>query len=184
MNSTTKLWMTAPLLLGLIVAGCSGDDGDDTDADVTEAPATAVADVAIEASEADPTAAPVVEAATGTLVLDGEEIAMAAALCWFQEQPRAGLGGVFTHTAQAEGTNAAGEALLLDITRARAEDGTVEDDIIIDIGDYTSEDAVSYGGGGAEGTIEFGDDSASADNVEVTDFETGPVSLTFDISCR
>jgi hypothetical protein len=183
LNSTTKLWMAAPLTLGLVLAGCSGDDGDDADADVTDAPATAVA-AATEVPEADPTAAPGAEAAAGTLLLGDEEIAMAAALCWFQEQPRAGLGGVYTHTAQAEGTNAEGEAVLLDVTRARAEDGTVEDDIIIDIGDYTSEDAVSFKGGGPEGTIEFGDDSASADGLEITDFETGPVSLTFDISCR
>ena len=100
--------------------------------------------------------------------------------CFFEEQPRAGLGGVFTHTAQAEGTNAAGEPVLLDMTRAVAEDGTVEFDLSFGVGDVFGDDHVEYGDTGQE--IMFGDNSVSSTG-DVNDFETGLVTLTFDLPC-
>ena len=101
-------------------------------------------------------------------------------LCYFEEQPRAGLGGIFTHSAQAQGTNAAGEAVLLDTTRAVAEDGTVEYDLSFGVGDPFGDDYTEYYDTGQE--VMFGDNSVSA-NGDVDDFESGPVTLTFDLAC-
>ena len=101
-------------------------------------------------------------------------------LCYFEEQQRAGLGGIFTHSAQAQGTNAAGEAVLLDTTRAVAEDGTVEYDLSFGVGDPFGDDYTEYYDTGQE--VMFGDTSVSA-NGDMDDFESGPVTLTFDLPC-
>ena len=42
---------------------------------------------------------------------------------------------------------------MLDLSRARSEDGTVEDDIIVDIGDPFSDDTVSLMATGPEGEV-------------------------------
>ena len=117
--------------------------------------------------------------AGGTVVFGGEEISMQPLRCFFQEQPRAGLGGIFTHTAQAQGTNAAGEPVLLDTTRAIAEDGTVEFDLSFGVGEF-GPDYKEFFGTGQE--VTFGDNSVSA-TAEVDDFVSGPMTLTFDLSC-
>jgi hypothetical protein len=71
---------------------------------------------------------------SSTLTFDGEEIALDNSLgCYAEEQEVAG--SIITLTAQASGTNAAGEDVLVDFTRF-APGGTVgeSDDILIDIG--------------------------------------------------
>lgn len=181
---TDRWWLAVPLTVGLVLAACSGDDagagagGDDSGA--TAAPASTTGPAP------DPTAAPANDGGAGTastMTLDGEVIALDRMLCFFEEQPRAGLGGVFTHTAQGEGTDAAGEPVLLDMTRARAEDGTVGDEILVDIGDFREDDAISLRANGPEGLIEFGDRTASASEVQMTDFQADPRTLSFDVSC-
>lgn len=184
MNSTTKLWIAAPLTLGLIVAACSGDDSKDaTDAPATTAPVTTAAATPDQAEAGtDEGTAPA--AAIGVVMLGDEEIAATRVLCYFQEQPRAGLGGVFTHTAQVEGTDAEGTAVLVDLSRAVAEDGTVEEDVIVDIGDPRSDDSVSMSAGGPDGMIAFGDNEIAVDGVEVSNFEGGAAVVTLDLACR
>lgn len=68
-----------------------------------------------------------------TLTFDGEEIALNARGCYAERQEVAG--SIITLTAQASGTNAAGEDVIVDFTRF-APGGTVgeSDDILIDIG--------------------------------------------------
>ena len=184
MNVTTKWWLAVPLTAGLALAGCGGDDETTEPPDASGAPASttaAEADAtdpagADAASEADDAGSPV-----AAIMLGDEEIAMASLRCYFEEQPRAGLGGVFTHTAQGRGTNAAGEQVLLDLSRARDEDGTVGDDVIVDIGEPA--EAVSLSAQGPEGLIQFGDASAAVDGVEVSEFGAEPVTLSFDIPC-
>ncbi len=117
-------------------------------------------------------------------MLGDEEIAATRVLCYFQEQPRAGLGGVFTHTAQVEGTDAEGTQVLVDLSRAVAEDGTVDEKVIVDIGDPRSDDAVSMSMGGPDGTIAFGDNEVAVDGVEVINFEGGAAVVTLDLACR
>jgi hypothetical protein len=191
MNSTTKLWIAVPLTLGLIVAACSGSDSSDaTDASAATAPATTAPDTTPAATPDQAEAgtgsnegtAPA--AAVGVVMLGDEEIAATRVLCYFQEQPRAGLGGVFTHTAQVEGTDAEGTQVLVDLSRAVAEDGTVDEKVIVDIGDPRSDDAVSMSMGGPDGTIAFGDNEVAVDGVEVINFEGGAAVVTLDLACR
>ena len=189
MRSMTRWWVAVPLTVGLALAGCGSDDDGASSAG---ADAEASAD---PASTANPVPDPTTQAedaagandgagsSAGVMTLGDEEIAIGSLGCFFEEQPRAGLGGVFTHTAQGRGTNAEGEDVVLDLSRARAEDGTVEDDIIVDIGDPFGDDSVSLMASGQEGLIQFGDESVSASGVEVTEFGADPVTLSFDISC-
>ena len=178
MSSTTKWWLAAPLAMGLVVAACGGDDDTSEDA-ASEAPASAAAaedePVANEAEDS--------TASAGVIMLGGEEIATERALCYFEEQERAGLGGVWTHTSQVSGTNAAGEPITVGLDRARNEDDTVEDSIYVNIGEPTADDFVGLTAKGSEGLIEFGDSSVSAQDVEVSDFGNDPVSLSVSWDC-
>lgn len=189
MSSTTRWWLGVPLVAGLALAGCSSDDGGSADSDARAGadPATTANVAPGPTGDEDGDAAAGGAAAgpsVGTLTLGDEVIALASFRCFFEEQPRAGLGGVFTHSAQGQGTNAGGEAVLLDMTRARAEDGTVDDDLSVGIGDPFGDEYVELHAGGPEGLIEFGDASAAASGIEVADFgsDSGFV-LTFDLSC-
>lgn len=194
MNVKTRWWMAAPLAAALVVAACGGDDDDDATAaaEASEAPVATAEVTAEPEAEAEVTAEPEAEAETGdqdtsgtaaVVVFGDEEIAMGALLCYFEEQPRAGLGGVFTHTAQAQGTNEAGAAVILDLTRTRDEDGTVGDQLTVDVGDPRGEDFVGYRATGPEGMVTFGEATVAADGVEVTDFESDPVPVSFDLAC-
>ena len=191
MKLTNRWWVAVPLTVGLVVAACSGDDdgadanGDDADATAASVGAT-VAPAITPEPVPDPTPVPADDggrSADSTMTLGGELIVIDRMLCFFEEQPRAGLGGVFTHTAQGQATDAAGEPVILDLTRSRDEDGTVADTVLVDIGDPFSDDAVSLSANGPEGSIDFGDSSASAADLELTDFESDPVMLSFDVSC-
>jgi len=182
MASMNRWWIVVPLTVGLMVAACSDDDGA-----ASPAPESAsVAPVATVEAQSDPTAAAEPTgggSAAGILLLGDEEIAVGRLLCFFEEQPRAGLGGVYTHTAQAQGTNASGQPVLLDLSRARSEDGTVGDDILVDIGAPGSEEAVGLQATGPEGLVQFGEASASAADVAMTDFGDESATLSFDLSC-
>ena len=182
-------WLAVSLVVGLAVVACQDDGGSDDADEATPAATVAATAAPADPTEApaDPTAAPAAEGAgaAGSMTLGDEVIALASARCFFEEQPRAGLGGVFTHTAQGSGTNAAGDAVLLDVSRARDEDGTEGDDVTVDIGDFTSDDAISLRVTG-EGIVDFGDASASADGLELQDFsefDSEPVALSFEMSC-
>jgi hypothetical protein len=180
--------MAGLLAVGVAVAGCGGDGdsgADQADGDATGAPAIE-ATAAGDGAEATGRNAGLdgADAATASMTLGDEAITMEGLRCFFEEQPRAGLGGVFTHSAQGQGINAAGESVILDLTRARAEDGTVQDEIIVDIGDPAGGDSVSLGASGPEGLITFGEASASATGVEVSDFGADPITLAFDLACR
>ena len=177
---STKWWVAVPLAAGLIVAACS-DDGDAATPEATDAPADRTAATAEPANDAP--AGGGAAAATAVILLGDEEIAIERMLCFFEEQPRAGLGGVYTHTAQGSGTTAAGEPIIIDLSRARDEDGTVGDDILVDIGEPGSEEAISLSAVGPDGLIQFGEASVAATDVELTDFESDPVMLSFDLVC-
>ena len=168
-------WLALSLVVGLAVAACQDGDGDPTPMP------TAIATVA---SAADPTEAPAARGA-GSMTFGDEVIALTGALCFFEEQTRAGLGGVYTHTAQGSGTNAAGDDVILDVSRARDEDGTEGDDVLVDIGELGSDEAKSFGAAGPA-MVTFGDASATADEIALRDsdaFDQDPVSLSFELNC-
>ncbi len=166
------------LAVMLALAGCAGGDSSDTGAEAGGGSDSVERDSSGDSSSEGDDDGP--SPSGGAVIFGGETIAMQPLRCFFQEQPRAGLGGVFTHSAQARGMNAAGEAVLLDMTRAVAEDGTVEFDLSFGVGDPFGSDYIAYYGRGQQ--ILFGDNSVSA-NGDVNDFESGPVTLTFDLPC-
>jgi hypothetical protein len=179
-TGTTIRALAAILLTAILaLASCGSDDGSGGDSSESGAEAGADSDSpeGDNSSAGDDAGSP---PSGGTVNFGGEEISMQPLLCYFEEQPRAGLGGIFTHTAQAQGTNADGEAVLLDTSRAVTEDGTVEYDLSFGVGDPFSDDHTEYYDTGQE--VMFGDDSVSA-NGDVDDFESGPVTLTFDLPC-
>ena len=177
-RTTIKVWAAILLAASLALAGCGSDDGSGGDSSESGAEAGADSDNAGDDSSGGGDAGPAPSG--GTIIFGGEEISMERLFCFFEEQPRAGLGGIFTHTAQAEGTNAAGEAVLLDTTRAVAEDGTVEFDLSFGVGDPFGDDYIEYADTGQE--IMFGDNSVSSTG-DVNDFDAGLVTLTFDLPC-
>ena len=73
--------------------------------------------------------------------------------------------------------------MVIALDRARNEDGTVEDSIHVDIGDPASDDFVGLTATGPEGLVEFGDASVSAQDVEVSDFGSDPLSFSVSFDC-
>lgn len=173
------MWAAALTASALLLAGCGGDDDGNTEAGSDGGSTSSDA----ASSGGDDSSSSTGASGGGVINLGGEEIAIERLLCYFEEQPRAGLGGVFTHTAQGQGVNAAGDAVLVDFSRAVAEDGTVEFDLTVDVGDFRSADFVGYRGSGDE--IIFGDNSASVNTalVNFDDFDAAPVNLSFDLAC-
>jgi hypothetical protein len=181
-KSRMMMWTAALLASALLFAGCGGDDDGTTEA-ASDGGSTSSDGSDVASSGGDDSGSSSSAGAGGTINLGGEEIAIERLWCYFEEQPRAGLGGVFTHTAQGEGVNADGEAVLLDFSRAVAEDGTVEFDLTVDVGDFRSADSVGYRGSGDE--ITFRDNSASVNTsvVNFDDFNADPIDLSFDLAC-
>ncbi len=171
----------------LIVGACGGDDDDSADDSVASTGDAADNEQASEDDANGDSPGAVGAGASGTATFGDEELSIDIVRCYFEEQPRAGLGGVFTHTAQASGTNSDGVEIVIDMSRARGDDDVVSDDISYDVGDpFDQENFVGWGGGGPEGTLDFGDNSASGTNVEMMTFDVDgaePMALTFNFSC-
>jgi hypothetical protein len=134
-----KNWLVLLLAFAFVVAACgdddsSSDDGDDEPQSEETAAGEAESDDG-ESDESDPEESSDGEAAGGdsSLTFGDEEIALNAFGCFAEEQEAAG--SIITFTAQAEGTNAAGEEVRVDFTRF-APGGTVSeaDDVSIDVG--------------------------------------------------
>ena len=193
-----RVMVAAVLALAVSAAGC-GDDDDSADG-ATEPADTVAADDASSDDEADgggddgggdqggdESAAPAGDA--GTLTFGGETIEMENVGCFLEEQPRAGLGGTFEFSIQGRGTNAAGEAVIIDITRVRPDEdggplGNQEpaDEVKIDIGDPGS--GTSYTGDGPVGTVTVDGSSVTASGIQVSAL-SGPeaVEVAFDLGC-
>ena len=168
MRRTTKWWLAAPLAMGLIVAACGGDDessdgsdsGESSDAPTTESGGTAA-----------------------VMAFGDEEFTIDRMLCYFEEQERVGLGGVWTHTAQGQGTTVDGEPVVVGLDRARDEDGTVEDVVRVDIGEPSADDTINVSASGPEGTISFGEDSVAVGDLELSSFGRDPVTVSLAMDC-
>lgn len=186
------------VVLAMVIAGC-GDDDDATEADddATEAGA----DQTDEAAQDDGTEddnrdgggddgnVPVPAAEAGTLNLGDETIEMENVGCFLEEQPRAGLGGTFEFSIQGHGTNAAGEQVVVDITRVRPdEDGgplgneEPHDSVKVDVGEPGS--ATSYTANGPVGTVTVDGSSVTAGVLQASSL-TGGASLdvSFELGC-
>ena len=186
MRSTRQLLVAVAASLLLFLAAC-GDDGSSDAGDTGASGEDGSPDAGDASSGGGETdGAGPSSGGGGTATFGGEEVTITRVRCFFEEQPRAGLGGVFTHTAQADGVDAAGVEVVIDMSRAIDEGGAVENDISFDIGDPFGDDFVGYGAGGADAVIEFGDDGVSGSDVALTnfdDFEAQPELLSFDLTC-
>ncbi len=119
--------------------------------------------------------------AGGTLVLAGVTIPLETSRCALKEQTAAGQD--IELTAQANGTNDAGDTVMIDFTRY-AEGGQFEgDDISVDVGAVGSSDAVRYHTRLDHGAVDRSGDTFSVDDVELRGDEGPQVSMSFDIEC-
>lgn len=129
----------------------------------------------------------------GTLTFGAETIAMERVGCHLKEQPRAGLGGTFEFSIQANGTNGAGKRVVLDITRNRPDPdgdrfGRIEqpsDHVTVDVGDPRSDDHVSYTGRGDIGTVVLDGSALSTPGITVKPLVglAEGVQVRFDLTC-
>lgn len=117
----------------------------------------------------------------GTLTLGGETITLESSRCFLQEQTAAGQKILWT--AQASGTNAAGDDVIVDVSRYDASSQFAGDDLSVDIGDPRSPSFVGWGGRYATGTIFLSGKTVSGSGLEVTDDDLQTVTVTFDINC-
>ncbi len=108
----------------------------------------------------------------GTLTFDGEEIALDSSRCTFEEQEAAAGGGTIEFVAQGNGTNAAGEDVLIDVSRYSEESQFAGDDVSIVIGDIAT--GASFRGSEDAGTV-----SEDGSTVAATDF---PIKSDDDFS--
>lgn len=177
MRARRMLAMASVAVL-LTAAGCSSDSSDGAD-DSGSGDATA-ADSGDSGSTADagPTGG-----ASGTLTLDGEEIELTGGQCYLEEQPAAAGGGSIEATAQADGTDADGDPILIDFTRFSADNQFAGDDVSLTIGDPFSPDARSLSGTSDAGTVSIDGSTVSASDFEVSEDLADTVFISFTIEC-
>jgi hypothetical protein len=118
----------------------------------------------------------------GTLELGDETIALDSARCYLQEQT---VGrSTIELTAQATGTNADGETVILDFSRYAEGDQFEGDDINIDVGDPTAADFYQYIGSLDYGEVDVSGSSLSRSGFDVRHSETNEsVPASFQIEC-
>lgn len=177
-HGTTRArhWIAIGGIAALALSACGGDD------DGGAEPAPAEADEAGDDTAGD-VAAPS-GSGGGTLVLGDETITFDSARCFLEEQDAAAGGGKILFVAQAYGTNAAGEELVIDVSRYDEDSQFAGDDISVDIGDPFGDDAISYSARGDIGTVAVDGRSLSADGLTFTDFDAGlEAAGSFEIDC-
>jgi hypothetical protein len=173
-------WVIAALTLALIATGCGDDDDAAAPAD-TAAPAAADDDNG--SGGEDPPASPS-GGNGGELVLGDETITFDSARCFLEEQEAAAGGGKILFVAQAFGTNAAGDQVAIDVSRYDEDSQFTGDDIIVDIGDPFSDDAVSLTANGDIGTVTVDGPNLSASGLTFNNFDdNSQLSGSFQISC-
>ncbi len=121
----------------------------------------------------------------GTLVLGDETIAFDGARCFLQEQEAAAGGGKILFVVQAFGTNAAGDQLSIDVSRYDEDSQFTGDDIIVDIGDPFSDEAVSLMASADLGTVAIDGSTLSAGALTFVNFDDmSEQGGSFEINCR
>ena len=188
----TRVVIVLGVALMLLAAACGdSDDAAVGSADTIEAAGSTESAVTPDAS-APATSAPDEGAGgdaagsggSGALVLGDQTIAFDSARCFLQEQDAAAGGGKILFVAQAFGTDAAGEPVAIDVSRYDQDSQFFGDDIIVDIGDPSSEDGVSLGARGEVGTVTVDGSRISAATLTFLDFDDATEqSGSFEINC-
>ena len=177
MKAWRNAWLAAGLSFLLVVAACGGDDESAPSNDSSGGTAATTA-----APSANP--APSSGAGGGELVIGDETITFDRARCFLQEQDAAGGGGKILFTAQAFGTNAAGDPITLDVSRYDEDSQFTGDDIILDIGDPFSDDAVSLASSADLGTVSVDGSTLSAGDLTFVNFDDfSEQNGSFEINC-
>ena len=165
------------LVVSLVAVGC-GDD--DTGATTPTTAATQDGGTDGGSSET-----PTPSGNAGFLMLGDERIDFDSARCYLQDQDAFG-GGTIHATAQAYGTDAAGEEVLFDFTRFGADTDFEGDDVNVTVGDYTAGESVDYFGGADLGTFSIVGSTVTGTgfNLQSFDFDE-PVDLpsSFEVNC-
>jgi len=187
-------WTAIGLVVAVPLAACGGDDDDAGESDA----GTAADDSAAASDGGDSGADTAGEPAGddnaadqgsgggggGTLVLGDETIELESARCFLQEQEAAAGGGKILFVAQGFGATAAGDELVLDVSRYDEDSQFAGDDMTVDIGDPFSADAVSLSATGEIGTVTVDGSNVSADDVTFSDFDSGTEQTgSFEINC-
>jgi hypothetical protein len=190
-----RTWVMAMLAIAMVATACGGDDESSNAAASSETTAamtaTTAAMTATTAASTATTAAPSGSQDTsggagnsGHLVLGEETIVFDSARCYLQEQDAAAGGGKILFTAQAFGTNAAGDPITVDVSRYDQDSQFTGDDVIVDIGDPLSGDAVSLRSSSDVGTITVDGSTLRADGLTLTNLDDfTEQSGSFEINC-
>ena len=168
-----RRWVAAGAAIMVTFAACGGADDSSIEGDSSNADAE------------EPASEPTEDGAGGgTLVLGDETIKFDGAQCFLQEQDAAAGGGKILFVAQGSGINAAGEEVLLDVSRYDEDSQFVGDDVSVDIGDPFSGAAVSWTGGGDIGTVTVDGSTVSAGGLTFENFDEGTEQPgSFEINC-
>jgi len=194
-NAPTKLIFTlCALSLLFLVSGCGDDSSVDTDTGDAGAAAAIESDTGEEASDTatDAAADDAAEQAApaeggrggGQLILGDETITLDSAFCHFEPQPAAAGGGQILFVAQASGTNAAGEEVLIDVSRFDQDSQFHGDSIVVDIGDIFAGESISWSGDSPIDTVAIDGSSVSATNIGFSNLdEFTETTGSFEINC-
>ena len=177
----------------LLSAGCGSDDDTDSggivDDDAVSTTDDATTDEGNDESDDSEGSADAGNAGSsggdaGSMVLGDETIVFTLAQCFLEEQDSAGGGGKILFVAQGSGTNAAGEAVLLDVSRFDEDSQFTGDKSNAVIGDPFSDSAISWDANGDIGTVSVDGSTVSADGLtwmNTDDFSEQPGS--FVVNC-
>lgn len=176
MGRGTRVLSVMVAALGLALFGACGND-DGGSALPTEGADDDSGDADGDTDDVSPTGG----GGGGSLTLDGEEIGFDNARCFLEEQESAGQQILLT--AQAFGTDAAGEEVMIDFTRWGEESDFTGDDVSITIGDPFAEDARSLGGRVDIGGVSVDGSTVSATDMELTGEGGATVAADFVIEC-
>lgn len=169
-----SLTLTAALILA--ISGC-GSDSDDSASKAKDGATSGGGPTAGSDGSGGSTAA-----GPGSLVFGEETIALEPGRCYLQEQDSAGGGGKILATAQAVGTNAAGEEVRVDFTRYDENSQFFGDDISIDVGPVGS--STGYSSRVDVGGVEVSGDTVTASDIPMRNMDDGSeFSASFEIGC-
>lgn len=179
----------AVMLVVGFTAGCGSDESDPTEVDGASATDSDDSDDSADGSddsgddsegEDDGSSG----AAGGTLTLGDESITLSSARCYLEEQDAAAGGGKILFVGQGTGTNAAGEDVMIDVSRYDEDSDFAGDSLSVAVGDVMSGEAKSYSTIADTGTVALEGSTMSAAGVPLmSDDDGSTLEVSFEIAC-